>query len=731
MLVPLLEVDANLLKLILKEMVQLLNKSIYIPLLFCLFFLKTHAQDLHNYVNTTIGSEDNGLNSGYTFIGATYPFGMVQFTPSFFSPNKGFVVTQLSGAGCPNMGNFPVMAISNEIKKSPNNMGSFNRYKTIKDAKAGLLSVEMNDGIQISVTATKRTAVAKFKFGASDKGTVIIGSGINSTKVSDAFVTNTSLKSCEGYATGGDFCGTNTNYPVFFYVEFDRPSLGYKVWEKNKIKNKSSAGGLNSGTIFTFDTSENKEVNYRISISYVSIENAKMNMKSEDVGFNFQSYLSKNQASWNEKLSTILISSDDKNSLTQFYSNFYRSLIHPNVVSDANGEYLGADFKIQKTKNHRDQYSSFSVWDTYRTQAQLLAWLFPKQSSDMVQSLVDFADQSGGYGRWILANIETGIMQGDPTPILIANSYCFGAKDFDVQNAFKHMKNGATIPRLRSQNQEIRPYLEEYIKHGHTFASMHLEYTSSDFAIGQFALQALNDEDQYNFFLKRSKSWQNIYNPKIKWLNSKYPNNIWKDINHDWREGNYKNYFWMVPYDLDGLIQKIGGKKIAQQRLDTLFVRLDARYEDKWFASGNEPDFHVPWVYNWTDEPEKTSKTINRIHNEMYQNSPSGLPGNDDLGTMGSWYVFSSIGLYPVIPGVGGFALNLPKFKKIEIKLPNDVLTIQKHNKNIDVIKSVSVNALSHHNTWLSLNQIKNGGTITFNKNLDKKWIIKESAPTY
>jgi predicted alpha-1,2-mannosidase len=623
------------------------------------------------------------------------------------------------------------MAISNEIKKSPNNMGSFNRYKTIKDAKAGLLSVEMNDGIQISVTATKRTAVAKFKFGASDKGTVIIGSGINSTKVSDAFVTNTSLMSCEGYATGGDFCGTNTNYPVFFYVEFDRPSLGYKVWKKNKIKNKSSAEGPNSGTIFTFDTSENKEVNYRISISFVSIENAKMNMKSEDVGFNFQSYLSKNQASWNEKLSTILISSDDKNSLTQFYSNFYRSLIHPNIVSDANGEYLGADFKIQKTTSQRDQYSSFSVWDTYRTQAQLLAWLFPKQSSDMVQSLVDFADQSGGYGRWILANIETGIMQGDPTPILIANSYCFGAKDFDVQNAFKHMKNGATIPRLRSQNQEIRPYLEEYIKHGHTFASMHLEYTSSDFAIGQFALQALNDEDQYNFFLKRSKSWQNIYNPKIKWLNSKYPNNIWKDINHDWREGTYKNYFWMVPYDLDGLIQKIGGKKIAQQRLDTLFVRLDARYEDKWFASGNEPDFHVPWVYNWTDEPEKTSKTINRIHNEMYQNSPSGLPGNDDLGTMGSWYVFSSIGLYPVIPGVGGFALNLPKFKKIEIKLPNDVLTIQKHNKNIDVIKSVSVNALSHHNTWLSLNQIKNGGTITFNKNLDKKWIIKESAPTY
>lgn len=712
-------------------MAQLLSKKIFLSLLFCLFFSKSNSQDLHNYVNTMIGSKDNGLSSGYTFIGATYPFGMVQFTPSFFSPNKGFVVTQLNGAGCPNMGNFPVIAISDDIKKSPNNMESFDRYKSIKESKAGLLSVEMNDGTQISVTATKRTAVAEFKFGDSDIGTIIIGSGINSTRVKTAFVTNTSLKSCEGYATGGNFCGTDTNYPVFFYVEFDRPCLGSKVWKKNRIISKHSSEGPNSGTIFTFDTSENKEVNYRISISFVSIENAKMNMKSEDNGFNFQSYLSKNQASWNEKLSTILVSNEDEDSLIQFYSNFYRSLIHPNIVSDINGEYLGADFKIQKTTDQRDQYSSFSIWDTYRTQAQLLAWLFPKQSSDMMQSLVDFAEQSGGYGRWILANTETGIMQGDPTPILIANSYCFGAKNFDIQNAFKYMKNGATIPRLKSQNQEIRPYLEEYIKHGHTFASMHLEYTSSDFAIGQFALQALKNKDEYSFFLKRSKSWQNIYNPKIKWLNSKYPNNTWKDINHDWREGTYKNYFWMVPYDLDVLIEKIGGKKIAEQRLDSLFVRLDARYEDKWFASGNEPDLHVPWVYNWTDEQEKTSKTINRIHSEMYQNSPSGLPGNDDLGTMGSWYVFSSIGLYPVIPGVGGFALNLPKFKNIKIQLPVNVLTIQKHNKNIDIIKSVTVNNQDHYNTWLSLNQIKNGGTIRFNKNVDNKWVIKENPPTY
>lgn len=709
---------------------QLLNKKIIFSLSLCLFLSNSFSQNLYNYVDTKIGSKDNGLESGYTFVGAAYPFGMIQFTPSFFSPNKGFVVTQLSGAGCPNMGNFPVLAFSSEIIESPNKMDKFSPYKSINESKAGLMSVEMDDGTEISVTTTKRTAVAKFKFNKSEIGSVIIGSGINSTKVKEAFVTTTSPMTCEGFAIGGDFCGSDTNYPLYFYVEFDRPSLSTKLWKNDKIIRKNTVKGPNSGVIFTFDTSQEKEVNYKISISYVSINNAKLNMESENYGFNFHSYLSKNQDSWNDKLGTIMISDGDDDELIQFYTSFYRSLIHPNIVSDVNGEYLGADFKIHNTSSERDQYSSFSVWDTYRTQSQLLAWLFPKESSDMVRSLIDFADQSGGFGRWILANIETGIMQGDPTPILISNSYSFGATDFDLEMALKYMKIGATIPRQKSQNQEIRPYLEEYINDGYTFASMHLEYTSSDFAIAQFALNALNDKETYNFFLNRSKNWINIYNPKINWLNSRYPNRKWKNINDDWREGTYKNYFWMVPYDLDGLIQKIGGKEIAEQRLDSLFVKIDASYDDKWFASGNEPDFHVPWIYNWTNSNEKTSKIINRIHNQMYNSSPSGLPGNDDLGTMGSWYVFSSIGLYPVIPGVGGFSINLPKFKNIKIKLADNVLIIQKQNQKIDFVKSLDINNKSHNSTWLSLKKIKKGGTIIFNRDIENNWIINDSIPT-
>jgi predicted alpha-1,2-mannosidase len=692
--------------------------------LFILFSLTSiFSQDLTSLVDPSIGSKDDGLESGYTFIGSTYPFGMIQFTPSFFSPNKGFVVTQLNGAGCSNMGNFPVLPISGEIEISPNQMDKYEKYDSIKTLRAGLLSVIMKDGTEVKLTTSKRTGFAQFKFNSKNKSSIIIGSGVNSTEVSDAEVIITSNKTAEGYATGGDFCGTETNYKIYFFIEFDRPAEEQFTWQNDNVSNKLKASGKNSGVSFVFNTKNEKYVNYKISISYVSVENAKLNMKSDGLGFDFDSYLNENQIAWNKSLNKIQVESTNKDKKVQFYSSLYRSLIHPNIVSDINGEYMGADFKVKQAKKDCEQYSSFSVWDTYRTQGQLVAWLFPKKSSDMMQSLVNFAEQAGGYGRWILANIETGIMQGDPTPILIASSYAFGAKDFEHKKAFKYMKLGATIPRLRSQNQEIRPYLHEYLRDGHTFASMSLEYNASDFAIAMFSKNALGFENDYKTFLSRSFNWKNIYNPKIKWLNSRYPNGKWKDINHDWREGTYVNYFWMVPFDIDGLIQTIGGKNFAEKRLDRLFERLDARYEDKWFASGNEPDFHVPWIYNWTNAPKKTSLTVNRILDTMYNSSSSGLPGNDDLGTMGAWYVFASIGLYPFIPGVGGFTMNLPQYDKIKIALQDNTLEILKSKSKFDYVKSVSINNLNHNSNWIDFEKISNGGKIIFNQNIDDKSI--------
>ncbi|MDB3937378.1 GH92 family glycosyl hydrolase [Flavobacteriaceae bacterium] len=702
-----------------------------------LFFSTTFSQQLSEIVDTRIGTKGESLACGYSFIGATYPFGMVQFTPSFFSPQKGFVVTQLSGAGCSNMGNFPVVPMAGNLKDSPFDMNSLDPFESVNNASAGYLSVNSKNDITSRLTVTKRSAIAQFKFKNSKKGTIIIGSGVNSSDakhIKNSEINITSSTTCEGFTEGGDFCGTETPYKVYFAAEFDRPANELGTWSGNELTQSLINKGKNSGAFFTFSTENNNEVYYRIAISFVSIENAKENLMSEKLNTSFDGYLTNTQNVWNKHLSKIKITTTNDDKKIQFYTNFYHSLIHPNIVSDINGDYMGADFKVYNNSNGKEHYSSFSVWDTYRTQAQLLAMLFPKESSEMMQSLVNFAEQAGGYGRWILANIETGIMQGDPTPILISNSFAFGAKDFDHKKAYKYMYNGAMVPRLNSQKQEIRPYLTEYINNGHTFASMMLEYTSSDFAIGQFALQALNKKNDAKLFIDRSQNWNNIYNPKIKWLNSKYPNNVWKDITHDWREGTYKNYFWMVPYNLKGLINKIGGNEFAEKRLDTLFTRLDAKYEDDWFAAGNEPDFQVPWTYNWINKPNKTSQTISRILNEQYNSSVSGLPGNDDLGTMGAWYVFASIGLYPMIPGVGGFSINIPAFENISINLPNNkILKINKTGPDNFFIKSLSFNDTSHNSTWINWNKISKGGVLSFEiaNNNQSNWGINETPPSF
>ena len=607
---------------------------------FLFIFSFTFGQQYYNYVDTKIGSKGTGLACGYNFVGPTYPFGMVQFTPSFFSPNRGFVITQLNGAGCSNMGNFPILPISGKLNVSPDDMNGYEKYEKIRNSTAGHLSLSMKDSIDVDLTVSKRSGVAKFDFSESALGTLVVGSGINSsesTKIKDAYIKITSPNSVEGYTQGGDFCGTEINYKIFFAAEFSHDAIECGTWKDKKIFQKKLMKGKNSGAYFTFNTSIDKDIIYQIAISFVSIENAKENLRSEKQFADFDFCKKETQKIWDKNLSKIIIKSNSKDKLTQFYTHLYHSMIHPNIVSDINGEYMGADYNIKRVEKGRDHYSSFSVWDTYRTQGQLVAILFPKESSDMMESLVNFAKEAGGYGRWILANIETGIMQGDPTPILISNSYAFGGDDFDVESAYKYMKKGALQLRLKSQKQEIRPYLNEYINYGHTFASMSLEYCSSDFAIAQFAKNAMSNNVDYLFFKKRSQNWKNLYNPKTKWLNSRYPNGVWKDKTHDWREGTFKNYFWMVPHNLNTLIDTIGGNDFAEKRLDSLFTRLDADYHQDWFAAGNEPDFQVPWIYNWIKKGQKTNDVINRIIDEMYSSEEDGLPGNDDLGTMGAW----------------------------------------------------------------------------------------------
>ncbi|WP_369407148.1 GH92 family glycosyl hydrolase [Seonamhaeicola sediminis] len=691
--------------------------------------ISLNAQNYAKLVNPEIGTQGEGyMHCGFTYVGASYPFGMVQFTPSFFAPQRGFAINQISGGGCAQKGNFPVVPISGKISVSPNSMDSLPPYKTINEAYAGYLSVTMQDGSVGEFTVNERSGIARFLFPDHENtGTVIIGSGVNSTFVENSMVKITSAKTCEGFAEGGEFCGINiNNYRVYFAAEFDVQASETGFWMQDKILNNADrAFGRNAGAIFYFDTQTNKEVNYRIAISYVSIENAKQNLKASKTHTNFDEYKAYAEQVWNEYLGKIKVESENTDRVVQFYTHFYHALIHPNIVSDVNGEYMGADYQVHKTERG-DHYSTYSVWDSYRTQAQLVAMLFPEKSSDMMQTLVEFADQSGGFGRWILANLETGIMQGDPTAILLSNSYAFGANDFDVESAYRHMRRGATIPHLHSQQVEIRPFLKEYEK-GVAPASILLEYASADYAIGQFAKQAIGNETDAQFFMNRAQIWNSIYNPEINWLNSRNFDGSWKDITHDWREATYKDYMWMVPFNLNALIDTIGGKDFAEKRLDTLFVRLDASYHDDWYAAGNEPGFQIPWIYNWTNAPYKSSQTVHRIFSEIFSNEPSGLPGNDDAGAMGSWYVFASIGFYPMIPGVAGFTLSAPQFENITMELPGGTVNIRGGSSDKIYPVDLKLNGKKHASTWIDFDDIRSGATLEYKTSakINKKWGVK------
>lgn len=711
-------------------------------ILACALFITTsggnvNAQTTKDYsrvVNTLIGTEGVGLTSGYLYPGATYPYGMVQFTPSYFSKRSGFVINQLSGAGCEHMGNFPTFPLKGKLDFSPNNMLDCRINVTDEKGHAGYYEATVQEDIKAKLTVTERTGMASYDFPVDQQyGTVIIGGGVSATPIEQAAIAITAPNRCEGYAEGGNFCGLRTPYKVYFVAEFDADAIETGTWKRDQLKPGATfAEGASSGIYFTFDVNKKKNLQYKIGVSYVSVENARENLKAENTGWDFAQIQSQTEDKWNHYLGKIEVEGTNPDRKTQFYTHLYRSFAHPNVCSDVNGEYMGADFKVYKTRSKH--YTSFSNWDTYRTQIQLLAMLDPQVASDIVISHQLFAEQSGGsFPRWVMANIETGVMQGDPTPILVANAYAFGARDYDPKPLFKIMRKGAEEPGSKSQDMETRPGLKQYLEKGYYDASIQLEYTSADFAIGQFALHAVGDEFASWRYFHFARSWKNLFNPETGWLQSRNPDGSWKPLSEDFRESTYKNYFWMVPYNIAGLVDIIGGKENAEKRLDEFFNRLDAGYNDAWFASGNEPSFHIPWVYNWIGRPYKAQQIINRVLNEQYSSEIDGLPGNDDLGTMGAWYVFACMGLYPEIPGVGGFTINTPIFSSVKIHLPKADIVIKGGSEKNIYIRAMKLNGKPYDSTWLDWKQLSNGATIEYNTSgtPDKNWGTKMLPPSF
>lgn len=660
-----------------------------------------------------------GGNGGSVYPGAVAPFGMIQWSPD--TPHgepsgyiytddhiNGFSLTHFSGAGCPNNSDVPFLPAT-----SPNGGDVAFKHEN-EHASAGYYDVALDNGIRVELTATTRTGFGRLTYPANVDPILIIDAKRNATGGSPTATTNVkSDTEIEGTTVGGNFCGSKTRYDLHFSVRFDQP-----------FELVSNPG--DGKAILRFKGAAGKTVQLKVGMSYVRRENAAANVDAENPGWDFDATRKRTESDWNDRLNAIRVEGGTDEQKKKLYTALYHVLISPNANSDANGDYIGFDKKIYKVPTSHVHYANYSNWDIYRSQVQLLAALFPKEASDMAQSMVDAASQCGALPKWSHINDETNVMSGDPGSLVVANLFAFGARAFDTKRALEQMQTIGKRPGTACNGRQLTPGLAQYLQNGYVSSvewgptSAGLEYEIRDFAVSEFA-RAMGDSDTQHEFAARSTYWQNSLHPNDL-FEPRDANGAWKAAlngpgdgsNADYVEGNAEQYVWSVPHDPGTLVERLGGSKAVVPRLDAFFTKLNAGTKDPNFYMGNEPNFGTPWLYNWAGAPSRTQDVVRRIEDEAFGVGPGGLPGNDDLGATSSWLVWSMIGLYPAIPGVGGFTVGSPSFETIDVHFDDGLLQIQAQGAPSRYVQSVTLRGAPHTTPWLSQAQIAGGATFDF-----------------
>jgi predicted alpha-1,2-mannosidase len=736
------------------------------------------AQFVNPYIGTKPGGADHGTGggAGNTFPGADVPFGMVQWSPDTVTHQhggyyyddtrlKGFSLTHLSGAGCSTYQDIPFMPFVGEVTTSP--AADPNRYiagfnRADETATPGYYGVTLNSGAKVELSVTQRTGMGRLTFPAGAPSTLLVNTAGSIAGADDAEIA-IGTDSISGWATSGKFCGADHRYRVYFTAQFDRPFESIGTWKNGTVTPGQSGerggspakvdldsvdapktgqrkpavraaappdttvSGPGSGGYVTFDSFESGTVNVRVGLSFVSVDGARANLAAESGTRSFDQIKDAARAAWNARLNAIKVKGGTADERTTFYTSLYHSLLQPNVFSDADGRYPGFDGRIHTADSGHAIYTNFSGWDIYRSEAQLLALIAPKETSDIVRSMVAFAGQGGSWDRWTVANGYTGVMNGDPYHIIVSTAYAFGAKDFDASKALLLMLRGATQP---TQGYVERPGLDDYQKLGYVPAgspdvwgpaATTLEYTSADFAISQLA-RRLGDSATWSTFVKRAQNWQNLYNPGNGYLQPRNKDGSFVQpfnpaSGDGFVEGNAAQYAWMVPYNPKGLFTAMGGDTTVVNRLDTFFTQLNAGPSQPYAFMGNEPNAQVPWLYNYVGAPYRTQAVTRKVMTELYNPHEDGLVGNDDLGQMSSWYVWAAMGMYPMIPGRAELVLNGPLFEQVVITRPTGVtLTIngQGAGTKQPYVTGLTVNGRPSTRTWLPESFVEKGGTADF-----------------
>lgn len=729
-------------------------------------------QDLAAYVNPFIGTKPGGTDygtgggAGNTFPGADVPFGMVQWSPDtdkaqpggyYYDDDKirGFSLTHLSGAGCDGAQDLPFMPYVGTVTSSPatdpaHYLDGFSHAD--ESATAGYYKVTMGSGTKVELTATQRSGAARLTYPTGRSASLLVNVSGSIGGASDAQATITGDRTITGYVASGHFCGGDNRYRVYFSATFDRPFASVGTWHNGavtpgdesvqgiahaKVRNVEedatstdhssvSVSGPGSGAYVTFDTATAKKatVGVRVGLSYVSIHGAAANASAEQGTAPFDKIVDRARDAWNQRLNQIRVSGGTDAQRTAFYTALYHSLLQPNVFSDADGRYIGFDGRIHKAAKGHAQYANFSGWDVYRSEAQLLALLAPHDAGDIAQSMYNQAHQAGDvWDRWSVNNDFEGVMNGDPYHSILASMYAFGATGFDAKAALTSMVKGATTIQPATSRYVERPGLADYQKLGYLpgDVSTTLEYTTADFGIADLAGR-LDENATRDTFMKRAQNWQNLYNPANGWIQPRNRDGSFVTPfdpadSSMYVEGDGAQYQWMVPYDVAGLFDAMGGKKKAVQRLDTFFTELNAGPHQPYAFLGNEPSLETPWQYVYAGAPYRTQDVVRRAVNTLYGPGPDGEVGNDDLGEMSSWYVWAALGMYPQVPGRAELVLASPLFPHITVhRASGQTITIDAPGASADryYVQSLKVNGAASDRAWLPESFVAKGGTLDY-----------------
>ena len=696
-------------------------------------------EDLIGYTNPMIGTDF----TGNTYPGAQVPFGMVQLSPDnglpgwdrisgYYYPDStiaGFSHTHLSGTGAGDLYDISFMPVTNPYKTGAEPLGIYSSFShNDESASAGYYRVLLKDyNINVELTATERCGIQRYTFPEAESSIFLnLKKAMNWDFTADSHIEVVDSCTIRGYRHSW---GWSPKQYIYFQTRFSRPFDAFQL-DTTAITTKGK-GRIGTAAIarFDFKTKQNEEILVTTALSGTSMEAAARSLEAEAPKDDFDFYMKQAQENWTKELAKIEVTSDDADKKTIFYTAMYHAMLAPTIYSDVDGSYFGPDGQVHQAEGWTN-YSTFSLWDTYRASHPLFTYLQPERVSDMIQCFLHFYEQNGALPLWNLYGWETDMMIGYHAVPVIVDAYLKGIGDFDPVKALEACVTTANRDDYRS----IGFYKEKgYVASDHENWSMSktMEYAYDDYCIARMA-EAMGEKEIADEFYRRSQNYRNVFNPETSFMQPRdskgnfIPNYDPEAYIEDICESNGWQYYWSVAHDINGLIELTGGEARFAERLDSMFTYETA---DKsklpifstgmigQYAHGNEPGHHVIYLYNRVKQPWKTQQYAAQVMHTLYKNTPDGICGNEDCGQMSSWYVFSAMGFYPVDPISGQYEIGSPIFPEVKMYLANGKTFVVRAENVSDeniYIQSVTVNGQPYNKSYITHEMIMQGDTIHF-----------------